>query len=113
MKEAPISETNSDAEHLIAQGLNNSEACRLVRINRKTGNRWRYGRAVVNTAGEVVRYPPIKLSAPKPRSPRYLSEPERIALADVLAGGEGVRAIARARTRALDDQSRDRAQQRP
>ena len=29
---------------LIAQGLNNSEACRLVGINRKTGNRWRYGR---------------------------------------------------------------------
>ncbi len=80
---------------LIAQGLNNSEACRLVAINRKTGNRWRYRRAVHNTAGEVVRYPPIKLSEPKPRSPRYLSEPERLALADLLTGGESVRAIAR------------------
>jgi transposase-like protein len=29
---------------LIAQGVNNSEACRPVGINRKTGNRWRYGR---------------------------------------------------------------------
>ena len=27
---------------LIAQGLNNSEACRLGGIDRKTGNRWRY-----------------------------------------------------------------------
>src|SRR3954469_843946 len=42
---------------LIAQGLGNSEACRLVAINRKTGNRWRYGRTVVNTAGKLVRYP--------------------------------------------------------
>ena len=29
---------------LIAQGVNNSEACRLVGIDRKTGTRWRYGR---------------------------------------------------------------------
>src|SRR3954449_11550095 len=80
---------------LIAQGLNNSEACRLVGINRKTGNRWRYGRAVLNTAGEVVRYPPLKLVEPKPRSPRYLSEPERNAIADRLTCGRSIRAIAR------------------
>src|SRR3954466_3697756 len=79
---------------LIAQGLNNSEACRL-RLNRKTGNRWRYGRAVLNTAGEVVRYPPLKLVEPKPRSPRYLSEPEPNAIADRLTGGQSIRAIAR------------------
>src|ERR1700728_2206043 len=35
---------------LIAQGVNNSEACRLVGINRKTGNRWRYGRKARNRA---------------------------------------------------------------
>src|SRR3954471_23164734 len=80
---------------LIAQGLSNSEACRLVGINRKTGNRWRYGRTVVNTAGELVRYPAVKISQPKPRSPRYLSQPERIAIADLLAGGASIRAIAR------------------
>ena len=80
---------------LIAHGLNNSEACRLVGINRKTGNRWRYGRAVLNTAGEVVHYPPVKLFEPKPRSPRYLSEPERIMIADRLIRGESIRAIAR------------------
>jgi IS30 family transposase len=28
---------------LIAQGLGSSEACRVVGIDRKTGNRWRYG----------------------------------------------------------------------
>src|SRR4051794_3515909 len=45
---------------LIAQGLSNSEACRLVGINRRTGTRWRYGRTVLNTAGELVRYPAVK-----------------------------------------------------
>ena len=39
---------------LIAQRVNNSEACRLVGINRKTGNRWRYGRSVRNSAGARV-----------------------------------------------------------
>ena len=47
---------------LIAAGVNNSEACRLVGINRKTGNRWRYGRAVLNTVGEPVHYPPVKIT---------------------------------------------------
>ncbi|MFC7564426.1 hypothetical protein ACFQU9_14545 [Actinomadura namibiensis] len=28
----------------MAQGMSNSAACRVVGINRKTGNRWRYGR---------------------------------------------------------------------
>ena len=36
---------------LIAQGVKNSEACRLVGVDRKTGNRWRYGRTVRNSAG--------------------------------------------------------------
>jgi transposase, IS30 family len=92
---------------LIAQGLNNSEACRLVGINRKTGNRWRYGRTVVNTAGELVRYPAVRVAAPKPRSPRYLSEPERIGLADRLTCGESLRAIARELGRAPSTISRE------
>jgi IS30 family transposase len=80
---------------LIAQGVDNSEACRLVGINRKTGNRWRYGRSVLNTAGEVVHYPPVKITPAKPRSPRYLSEDERIVIADLLGAGQTVRGIAR------------------
>lgn len=39
---------------LIAQGVSNSEACRLVGVNRKTGNRWRYGRTVVNSAAPAL-----------------------------------------------------------
>ena len=58
---------------LIAQGISNSEACRIVGINRKTGTRWRYGRTVVNAVGEALHYPAVKITEPKLRSPRYLS----------------------------------------
>jgi IS30 family transposase len=79
---------------LIAGGVSNAQACRLVGIHRKTGVRWRYGRSVLNTAGEVVRYPPMRTRPVRPRSARYLSERERIAIADLLALGRTVRAIA-------------------
>ena len=79
---------------LIAQGVNNSEACRQVGIDRKTGNRWRYGRKVRNSAGAVVIYPRVKIKQARPRSPRYLSEPERIKIADLLAAKVTVRGIA-------------------
>lgn len=92
---------------LIAQGINNSEACRLVGIDRKTGNRWRYGRTVRNTAGEDVHYPPVKIMPAKPRSPRYLSEHERIVIADLLTAGRTVRAIAREMGRSPSTVSRE------
>src|SRR5450631_1363834 len=79
---------------LIGQGITNSQACRIVGINRKTGSRWRYGRSVRNAAGEVLHYAPVKITPAKPRSPRYLSEDERIVIADLLRAGQTVRAIA-------------------
>jgi transposase, IS30 family len=99
---------------LIAQGLSNAEACRLVGINRRTGTRWRYGRSVVNTAGEVVHYRAVKISEPKLRSPRYLSQPERIVIADLLASGDyGPRERARVGTLTVDGESRGPPQPRP
>jgi transposase, IS30 family len=76
---------------LIAQGVSNAEACRLVGINRKTGTRWRYGRRVRNSAGVLVHYPPVQIKETRPRSPRYLSEQERIRIADLLSAGTTVR----------------------
>jgi hypothetical protein len=78
---------------LIAQGLGNSEACRMVGIDRKTGNRWRYGRKVRNSAGALVTYPPVKITESRPRSPRYLSEQQRIRIADLLVAKTRVRGI--------------------
>jgi len=92
---------------LIAQGVNNSEACRLVGIDRKTGNRWRYGRRVRNSAGTVVIYPPVKIEPAKPRSARYLSEQERIQIADLLAAKMTVRGIAEQLGRAPSTISRE------
>jgi IS30 family transposase len=92
---------------LIAQGLGNSEACRVVGIDRKTGNRWRYGRKVRNSAGAVVIYPPVKITESRPRSPRYLSEQERIQIADLLAAKTSVRGIAAELKRAPSTISRE------
>ena len=72
---------------LIAQGVSNAEACRLVGINRRTGTRWRYGRSVQNSVGEVLHYPAVTITPEKPRSGRYLSEQERMLIADLLAAG--------------------------
>ena len=92
---------------LIAQGVNNSEACRVVGIDRKTGNRWRYGRKVRNSAGALVIYPPVKIIEARPRSPRYLSEQERIRIADLLAAKVSVRGIAEELGRAPSTISRE------
>ena len=92
---------------LIAQGVNNSEACRLVGIDRKTGNRWRYGRRVRDSAGALVIYPPVKITESRPRSPRYLSEQERTRIADLLAAGITVRGVAVELGRAASTISRE------
>jgi transposase len=79
---------------LTAQGMNNSAACRQVGVNRKTGNRWRYGRTSVDRAGRTYTYPPIT-EQPQGISPRFLSEDERMVIADLLRAGNSTRAIAR------------------
>ncbi len=92
---------------LIEQGINNTQPCRVVGINRKTGNRWRYGRSILNSAGERVHYPPVKIEERRPRNPRYLSEDERVMIADLLAVSDGVRAIGRTLGRAASTISRE------
>nr|WP_162931241.1 helix-turn-helix domain-containing protein [Streptomyces sporangiiformans] len=80
----------------MAQGLSNSAACREVGTNRKTGNRWRYGRKVVDRSGREHVYPPItKERDTGASSPRFLSEDERIVIADLLRAKKSLRAIAR------------------
>jgi IS30 family transposase len=80
---------------LIAQGVSNSKACRLVGINRRTGTRWRFGRTIQNTAGEDLHYPPVRISSPPKRHHRYLSLDERMVIADLRRQG---RTCAKSRT---------------
>lgn len=94
-------------DRLIARGVSNSEACRVVGINRKTGTRWRYGRTIRNSVGDLVHYPPVRLTQPKARHPRYLSLAERTMIADLRRDGLGVRAIAEQLGRAASTVSRE------
>jgi IS30 family transposase len=78
----------------MAQGMTNSAACREVGINRRTGTRWRYGRTKTDQNGQTYSYPPIT-QRPRVVSSRFLSEDERMRIADLLHAGNSIRAIAR------------------
>src|SRR6201988_4124124 len=76
---------------LIAQGFSNSEACRVVGINRRTGKRWRHGRTITTRDGRKLHYAAVVTTGAVRRevSPRYLSEDERVQIADLRQGGRG------------------------
>ncbi len=90
---------------LMRQGVSNAEACRQVGIDRRTGKRWRYGRRVV-VNGREYTYGPIS-AAPPAISARFLSEEERLHLADLHRLGRSIRAIARKLGRAASTISRE------
>ncbi|MDX8053749.1 helix-turn-helix domain-containing protein [Lentzea sp. BCCO 10_0798] len=89
----------------MAQGMNNSEACRTVGVSRGTGIRWRFGRTVVGHNGTKRTYAPITPTAQI--SERFLSEDERITIADRRAAGLGIRAIAAELSRSPSTVSRE------
>ena len=98
---APQVEKREEFVQLIARGVPNAEACRIVGINRRTGTRWRFGRTITSSSGKSLHYAPV-ISTPAPEiSPRFLSEDERIKIADLHRAGHGVRDIA-ARTSSRD-----------
>ena len=47
----PMVETRAKYAQLMRQGISNAEACRTLKINRRTGMRWRHGRTVTNAQG--------------------------------------------------------------
>ena len=90
---APLTAERDLYLRLMARGMSNSQACRVVGINRRTGTRWRYGRTIPNRAGLPWVYLPIP-TKPAVISPRYLSEQERITLADLHRTDRSIRSIA-------------------
>ncbi|MEU6864792.1 IS30 family transposase [Streptomyces sp. NPDC046876] len=76
---------------LMEQGVSNTEACRIVGINRRTGKRWRYGR---NPSGSKKAAPPLNAVEPPSASSRYLCEADRIHIAERLREKATIRAIA-------------------
>ena len=80
---------------LMSQGMQNSAACRQVGVNRKTGQRWRLGRVVNDPKHGEYRYDPIVPSGLTAiGSERYLSDQERIVIADGVRAGRSKRSIA-------------------
>ena len=91
---------------LMKQGMSNAAACRIVGVNRKTGHRWRHGRSITVRTGDTRRYPAITRPA-HPVSARFLSEAERVAIADGLIGRRSIRVIASELGRAPSTVSRE------
>ncbi|WP_412872115.1 IS30 family transposase [Curtobacterium flaccumfaciens] len=80
---------------LLRQGLGRTAACDAVGVDRRQGYRW------VKAAGGRNPF------AHKPRSDRYLSQDERLQIADLCLNGAGVRAIAKSLGRAPSTISRE------
>ena len=105
----PQAEKREQFARLISQGFGNSEACRIVGINRRTGKRWRHGRTITARDGRKLHYAPVITTGAVRReiSPRYLSEDERVRIADLRRAGNGVRAIAEQTGRSPSTVSRE------
>src|SRR2546430_15801964 len=81
---------------LIARGVTNSEACRIVGINRRTGKRWRHGRTVTSSGGRRLRYAPGGgVARERGVSARVLPGGERGRIAGLRPAGAGGRALGR------------------
>lgn len=108
---APLTKQREEHARLIARGVSNSEACRTVKVNRRTGTRWLYGRTVPGTNGFTREYPPVNstLKPSAPRSIRYLSEEDRGVIADMRRAKASMRAIALAIERDVSTISRELA----
>jgi len=92
---------------LIRQGVSNSAACRELGIDRKTGHWWKNG-GVITRNGVTRVVEPIIDQRPAPaESGRYLSEDERVAIADGVRAGRSARSIAEGLGRAVSTVCRE------
>ena len=109
----PMAETRVEYARLMRQGISNAEECRMLKINRRTGMRWRQGRTVKKPHGRETTYAPISRIAPTVISPRYLSEDERVHIADALHAGTFLRWRRGAGSKSFHHQPRSAAQSFP
>lgn len=112
LRPGPAGKTAERAHYirLMKQGFNNSEVCRIVGVGRKTGSHWRNGRTVRDpVTGRTWSYPAITMVREQPAvfSARYLSEDERIIIADRHRAGDSLRSIAAGLGRAPSIVSRE------
>ncbi|KJL45889.1 Integrase core domain protein [Microbacterium trichothecenolyticum] len=92
---------------LLAHGWSVRSACKKLGISRSSGNRWKNGSLVRQKDGTVKFVPPLEPLAVRTISPRFLSEAERIQIADLASRGLGPTAIGHALGRAPSTISRE------
>jgi hypothetical protein len=74
---------------LIAMGVSNTEACRTVEINRRTGKRWRHGRTITTSSGlRRAHRPPSTLDSIESmtRSAKIHNKPNVATIAGIRLG---------------------------
>jgi len=106
---SPLTAKRDKYVRLMNQGMGNSEACREVGVNRRTGTRWRHGRTVRSASGNTYEYAPVAVtSVDGAVAPgRSLTEDERAAIADGLWANETMTAIATSIGRDISTVSRE------
>lgn len=67
---------------MLGQGVSISEACRRLGIDRKTGHWWKNGGVIVRESGTRIVKPVVGRYQGRAESGRYLSEAERVRIAD-------------------------------
>ena len=108
----PLTAQREAFVRLIARGVSNAEACRVVGVHRRTGTRWRLGRTVNSSSGSEPHYGPVTTTAAPGLSARYLSEDERIVIGDRVRAGVSLRGIGRELGRPASTISREVARDR-
>ena len=89
----PMSDKRRQFLELLAQGWSVRGACKELGIGRSSGNNWKNGAMVRQKDGTVKFVPPLEPLAVRTISSRFLSEDERIQIADFASRGLGPTAI--------------------
>jgi IS30 family transposase len=103
----PMSEKRRQFLELLAQGWSVRGACRELGIDRSSGNTWKNGSMVRRNDGTVKFVPPLEPLSVRIISPRFLSEDERVQIADLARRGLGPTAIGQVMGRAPSTISRE------
>ena len=90
----PLAAKREQFGRLIARGVGSTEACRIVGVHPKTGKRWRLGRVMTSSSGARLQYAAVVDTRKQVISGRFLSEDERVRIADLLGAGFGAGVIA-------------------
>lgn len=103
----PMSQKRRQFLELLSEGVSLRAACIELGIGRSTGSIWKNGTTVRRKDGTVKVVPPLEPLALRMISPRFLSEQERIQIADLASRGHGPTAIGRVLGRSASTVSRE------